>query len=299
MLQKLIEFLSSYFQWLFRPKQPTEVVVIQPEPDPEDSKPQDGSDVPADSTSVEILTDIEAVEEELESPVEETPTTPPPPSPTTPTTPPPSIPTPPPTPQLASRYVWCLDNGHGKFTAGKRSPKMSNGQRLLEYEFNRDIVARIIPQLEEKGIHHYNVVPEVDVDNFLAGRVLRANNLRSSQKKIFVSIHSNAGPAPAGEWTTVDGIETWFFHGSRTGKKIAAIFQKHLIAHTDWNNRGIKSRPTSQFYVLRETSMPAILTENGFFNNKKQVYDLIKEEVRQQIADAHVAAILEIEEKGL
>ncbi len=295
MLQKLIEFLRSYFQWLFRQKQSTEVVVIQPEPDPEDSKPQDGSDVPADSTSVEIITDMEAVEEELETPIEELPTTP---APTSPTTPPPTT-TPSSPTQLSSRYVWCLDNGHGKFTAGKRSPKMSNGKRLLEYEFNRDIVARIIPQLEAKGIHFYNVVPEVEVDNFLAGRVLRANNLAVDRKKIFVSIHSNAGPAPAGEWTTVNGIETWFFHGSRTGKKIAAIFQKHLIEQTNWKNRGIKSRPTSQFYVLRETGMPAILTENGFFNNKEQVYELMKDEVRQRIADAHVAAILEIEEKGL
>ena len=45
--------------------------------------------------------------------------------------------------------------------------------------------------------------------------------------------------------------------------------------------------------------MPAILTENGFFNNETQVYELMKPAIRQKIADAHVAAILEIEEHGL
>ena len=47
------------------------------------------------------------------------------------------------------------------------------------------------------------------------------------------------------------------------------------------------------------TRMTAVLTENGFYNNKKEALNLMKEEVRQQIADAHVAAILEIEENGL
>ena len=45
--------------------------------------------------------------------------------------------------------------------------------------------------------------------------------------------------------------------------------------------------------------MPAVLTENGFYNNRFEALDLMKEEVRQQIADAHVAAIVEIEENGI
>lgn len=296
MLQGILDFFQFLFGWLFRKKQPVEPVIIRPEPDPEDAKPQDGSDVPADSTSVEIITDVEAVEE---APTETPSTTLPSGSvPTSPTTTPTTSPTTTNT-ASASKYLWCLDNGHGKLTLGKRSPKLTNGERFFEYEFNRDIIARIIPQLKEKGIDYYNVVPEEEVDNFLAGRVLRANNHPSPKQKIFVSVHSNAGAAPANGWTTAEGIETWYFHSSKKGRKIAAIFQKKLIKATNWTNRGIKSRPTRQFYVLRNTSMPAILTENGFFNNKEQVYELIKEDIRQKIANAHVAAILEIEEKEL
>ncbi|MFT5911013.1 MAG: N-acetylmuramoyl-L-alanine amidase, partial [Paraglaciecola sp.] len=55
----------------------------------------------------------------------------------------------------------------------------------------------------------------------------------------------------------------------------------------------------TDLYVLRETWMPAILTENGFFTNKTQAKDLMKDSVRQKIADAHVAAIMEIERKGI
>ena len=45
--------------------------------------------------------------------------------------------------------------------------------------------------------------------------------------------------------------------------------------------------------------MTAILTENGFYNNQDQCLKLLKDSVRQKIADAHVAAILEIEENGI
>ncbi len=206
-------------------------------------------------------------------------------------------------PASQSRYLWCLDNGHGKQTAGKRSPVFDDGEtQFFEYEFNRDIVKRIIHQLDELGIQYYNVVPEVDVDNFLKERVERANDKESALPKLFVSVHSNAAPTPSSSsWAeaSISGIETWFFHTSKKGRLMASVFQRYLVKATGWGNRHIKSRPNRQFYVLANTSMPAVLTENGFYNNKAQALDLMKDEVRQQIADAHVKAIKEIEEKGL
>jgi len=199
------------------------------------------------------------------------------------------------------KYLWCLDNGHGKLTAGKRSPKLEDGNQLLEYEFNRDIVKRISKALDEKGVKYFNVVPEVDIDNFLEGRVSRANKKQSSIPKIFLSVHSNAAPARPGKWSDpkISGIETWYYHSNNRGRKLAAVFQKHLIDATGWKNRHIKSRAAKQFYVLRNTSMTAVLTENGFYNNKAECKQLLKDEVRQKIAQAHVDAIMEIEVWGV
>ena len=174
--------------------------------------------------------------------------------------------------------------------------------QFREYEFNRDIVARIIKALDEKGVQYYNVVPEVEIGDFLQGRVERANNKRSSLPKLYVSIHSNAGPAASmQDWTepSINGIETWYYYGSKRGQKLAGIFQKHLIEETGFNSRGLKSRSRSQFYVIRKTRMTAILTENGFYNNLAECRELMKESVRQQIADAHVLAIMEVEKNGL
>ncbi len=196
-----------------------------------------------------------------------------------------------------------MDNGHGEATPGKRSvPFEMDGitVQFFEYEFNRDVVGRIINSLTEKGIKFYNIVPEVEGDISLKERVRRANTLASNLPKIYVSVHSNAGPPrPGTDWTTASGMETWYFSASSNGKKIAAVFQKEMVRATDWKNRGLKSTALKNLYVLRHTSMPAVLTENGFFNNEKEVQKLMLDDIRQAIADAHVAAILEIEKNGI
>jgi N-acetylmuramoyl-L-alanine amidase len=197
--------------------------------------------------------------------------------------------------------MWCIDNGHGALTQGKRSPVLPDGRQLLEYRYNRDIAARVFTRLDELGVAYFNVLPEVQVGNFLTERVDRANRLSSALPKIFVSIHGNAGPAPTLQDFTDNrtrGIETWHYHGSSQGRQIAAVFQRHLIDQTGFVNRHLRSKVTGQFYVLRATRMPAILTENGFYNNRFDLEIMLTDTFRQQVADAHVAAIMEIEENG-
>lgn len=204
---------------------------------------------------------------------------------------------------IPNRFMWCLDNGHGEDTPGKRSPEFEMDgitMQFFEYEFNRDVVGRIINALTEKGIKFFNVVPEVEGDITLKERVTRANTLPSNLPKIYVSVHSNAGPVrPGTDWTSASGMETWYYKSSSNGKKIASVFQKEMVRATDWRNRGLKSTALKNLYVLRHTSMPAVLTESGFFNNEKEVKKLMMDDVRQAIADAHVAAILEIEKNGI
>ncbi len=320
MLKKLVDFFKNLFSGLFGSKdKEVKEPNIEDLPEIEETEPQDGSEIRPDSVVVVVKeTDPVIIDD---NPVEEPTGNDPSTDPTT-TTPDPVTEDPPvvveepvvvvedppivtePTevkPLHKARYLWCIDNGHGQKTKGKRSPKFDNGDQLLEYKFNRDIVKRIIKSLDEIGVKSFNVVPEVDTDNFLQGRVDRANKKQSELPKLFLSVHSNAAPAKPGKWSDpkISGIETWYFHNSSRGRKVAAIFQKHLVKDLGWKNRHIKSRPTKQFYVLRKTSMTAVLTENGFYNNKEECKLLLKDKTRQKIADAHVKAILEIEKKGI
>ncbi len=313
MLQKIIEFFQNLFGGLFRTKkvEPRPTIPTPPPPSPradeeidddyvDDNIPQDGADIgenDIETTEVEVPKTEEPAPSEPEEDESEEPDF----------LPPPILPEEFPetesvdeTPTHEPRFLWCLDNGHGRFTRGKRSPVFMDGRQFLEYEFNRDIVKKIIEKLEQKGVQYFNVVPEVDIDNFLSGRVDRANDKKSDLPKLYVSIHANAASAESiNHWSTsgAKGIETWFFKGSRRGEKLAGIFQKHLIKKTGFKNRNLKA--TTKLFVLRKTKMTSVLTENGFFNNKEEAKMLMLDNVRQKIADAHVNAILEVEKNGL
>lgn len=312
MFKKILAAISSLFSSIFGggKKAPT-TPPVKPKPvTPGEVIPEDGSEIKPD-TIVVIANELDQVtvkpgepdkefdEDIFDQPDQPVVTDPPKVEPDPVHTDPPVVAP----PISTNRYMWCLDNGHGKKTPGKRSPVFDDGvTQLLEYEFNRDIVRRIQEELDKKGVKYFITVPEVDIDDFLEGRVNRANNLKSDLPKLFISVHSNAAPAASAKsWAAdnISGIETWFYHGSKKGQLLASIFHKHLIEKTGFKNRHLKSRPESQFYVIRKTKMTAILTENGFYNNKAEALELNKDEVRQKIADAHVAAILEVEEKGL
>ena len=295
MLQAIIDFFKNLFSSFSGDSKdatsppstdPVDIPTTENElPEIVDVEPQDGADMPLE----ELDEDVVLVNVEVDVPVVDEPpvktSDPDPPKETT--------------PEHTPRYLWILDNGHGKKTKGKRSPKWNDGKQVLEYELNRGIVKKIIESLEKEGVQYHNLVPEENVGNILKTRVARANALKvqSDLPPVYISIHSNAGPEDqAGNWSSAEGIETWYYRTSLDGRKVAKIFQKHLISKTRWVNRGV--RTGMAFYVLKYTSMPAILTENGFFNNKKEGKKLLEEETRQLIADAHVNAIMEIEKYG-
>ncbi|MEM1326377.1 MAG: N-acetylmuramoyl-L-alanine amidase [Bacteroidota bacterium] len=311
---KFFEFLGKLLSSLFSPTSPTTDDRRDPQPQPDRDEPKEVPEVPP--TNVEMLSDssdlprdttvlVEDLPFEIEpgtvidDPKEEEPT---PGDDGLPEEEKEDLKE---TTTTNKRYMWCLDNGHAEDTPGKRSaPFELNGINIqfFEYEFNRDIVGRIIAKLRENDIEFFNVVPEDKEDIKLSERVRRANNLPSDLPKLYVSVHANAGPTrPGTQWVapSISGIETWHYHRSSKGTKMAAIFQRELIEATGWKNRKLKTTKEKALYVLKYTSMPAILTENGFFNNREEVEELMQDDVRQAIADAHVAAILEIEKKGL
>ena len=299
MLQAIIDFFKNLFSSFSGDKKettPTASTTPVDIPTTEDNlpeiidvEPQDGADLPLEELDEDVvLTNVEVDVTNIEEPpvkiIEPDPSIDPPKETT---------------PEHTPRYLWILDNGHGKKTKGKRSPKWNDGEQILEYELNRSIVKKIIESLEAKGVQYHNLVPEENVGNILKTRVARANALKvtSDLPPVYISIHSNAGPEDQpGNWSSAKGIETWYYRTSLDGRKIAKIFQKHLISKTGWFNRG--ARTGMAFYILKYTSMPAILTENGFFNNKEEGRKLLEEETRQLIADAHVNAIIEIEKYG-
>ena len=228
-----------------------------------------------------------------------------------------------------SRYTWLLDPGHGGFidgvyqTAGKRSPEFPDGSRLYEGEFNRDVVSRIMDLCSgkwgEKGCYLFkgqdpirrqkhwakfavdaiNLV-DTEEDMPLRRRVNDANDIhREKGNCIYVSVHAN-GFGNGRDFNNAKGTCTFYHYRSATGEVLAKSLQKWLAELTPFRDRGIRANETwANFYVLRKTHMPAVLSENGFMTNFDDAINLMDPNVRQAIANAHYNMILEIEENGL
>ncbi|MEM1134249.1 MAG: N-acetylmuramoyl-L-alanine amidase [Bacteroidota bacterium] len=202
-----------------------------------------------------------------------------------------------------SKYTWLLDPGHGGMingkyqTAGKRSPNWKDGyQQLFEGEFNRAIVARLKEMCNQSNIKYVDMCP-TDADIRLKTRVDAANALHNKGEKcIYLSIHSNAGGGK--------GFEVFTSRGKTGSDKIATIFLnsfKSTFAHdenirfrTDFSDGDPDKE--ANFYVLKQTRMWAILTENLFMDNQYECKRyLLTKEGRDLIAQAHFKAMIEIE----
>lgn len=185
-----------------------------------------------------------------------------------------------------------IDNGHGVDTVGKCSPVWSDGSRLYEYEFNRDETARIAYHCKMNGIRFIILVPEMR-DISLEERVRRANAIYDSiaEECFLLSIHANAGMGT--------GFEVWTSKGKTKSDEYASIFMeeaerelKEFKMRKDYTDGD--SDKEEQFYILRHTKCPAIITENLFMDTERDCRFLMSEEGRERIAEFHFRAIKRI-----
>ena len=180
-----------------------------------------------------------------------------------------------------------LDNGHGQETPGKRSPLWKDGRQLFEWEFNRDMVRRIILKCEHTGIRAVKLVPET-FDVSLEERCKRANLWydRCNGNCVVVSIHANACGGT--------GFEVYTSPGQTKADPIAT----KLIEQLQQDFPEIKIRkdmadgdPDKEagFYILKHTKAPAILAENLFMDNEADCQLLMAEDFRDKLADSYIS----------
>lgn len=88
----------------------------------------------------------------------------------------------------------------------------------------------------------------------------RVNAANSWPADLFISLHCNVS-----EITTASGSEAYVYSAGSTAYDIATRILEYLNYQTGLPNRGVMT--TTRLYVLRSTSMPAILVEMGFMSN--------------------------------
>lgn len=186
-----------------------------------------------------------------------------------------------------------IDNGHGIFTPGKRSP---DGE-LREEIYNREIARRVTSRLQHQGIDAELLVPE-DEDISLHERCLRANKqsiIHGKDKVIIVSIHCNAASGD-GKWHNARGWSVYTSKGRTEADKLADCLAQAAIKNlpgeiirADWSDGDIDIE--EDFFILRHTLSPAVLTENLFMDTIQQKTFLLSEEGKAAIAQLHIDGI--------
>ena len=183
-----------------------------------------------------------------------------------------------------------IDNGHGIQTKGKRSPD----GKLLEYAYTRELARQIVATLKARGYDSELLVPEDD-DIPLSERVRRTNAHCQAFGKtnvILISIHINAA-SDGSKWMNATGWSCYTCKGETQSDKLADCFYQAAIKNfpgkrirTDYSDNDPDWE--ENFYILRHSLCPAVLTENFFMDSLYDRDFLLNEAGQQAIVDTHV-----------
>ena len=197
---------------------------------------------------------------------------------------------------MASKVLYILDPGHGGMingryqTNGKFSPKFDDGSILYEGVNNRDNVRIIRNSLNEIGLDSVDIV-DSELDIPLRERVNKANELAKTRKCLYISIHSDAA-GDASNWHPAQGISVFTSIGQTKSDVFATIlidelqnqFGNTVKWRTDLSDKDEDKE--ENFFVLRETSCPAVLIEAGFHTNKQEALRMLTDEWKDKLSAA-------------
>ncbi len=166
------------------------------------------------------------------------------------------------------RGLVVIDPGHG----GRDVGAIGNG--VQEKDLVLSISLRLGGVLQSMGyVVQYTRTTDVEID--LEPRVQFANRL---QADVFISIHANS---LASRNPSVSGVESYHAPGSTLGFALATMVHQQVIAATGARDRGVRS---ARFYVVRHTTMPAILLETGFVTNPQEAANLSDPNYQERLA---------------
>lgn len=164
----------------------------------------------------------------------------------------------------------CFDYGHG----GRDSGAVYKGRK--ESTDNLSIGVGIAKRLRIFGVD----VGETRITDVSIGLKERCVFANDGKYDYFISFHRNAFKPEVGI-----GAETFVYtNGSLKSRELAKKMQEALVA-CGFRNRGVK---TANFYVLKNTIMPAVLIEIGFIDNTADntLFDNKRKEIVHELSKA-------------
>lgn len=176
------------------------------------------------------------------------------------------------------KLIVCIDAGHGGNDKGCNTKKRNEKTDTLK------VALEVKKYLSQKGV---KVILTRSSDKYLSLEE-RVKIAKKNKCDYFVSIHRNCGAG--------SGFETW--HYSTPTKEAESLSQNvhnNIVKYGVSKDRGVKGGtqedPTTDYYVLRNTTMPSCLVELGFLNQYRD--NLYFDEKYKDYAHAIGDAILD------
>jgi len=176
-----------------------------------------------------------------------------------------------------------LDPGHGGYDPGAITK-----QGVYEKTINLQIAQKVKEMLGPSGMGVFLTRGE-DIDyvpDGVKGKTTkkqidlnrRIDMAKEATADVFVSLHVNA--TASGQES---GSETFYHYQSESGKVLAELIQQEMIKIPGMNRRIAKP---GDFYVIKNTSMPAVIVEVGYLSSMKEQKKLQQSWYQDQLARA-------------
>jgi N-acetylmuramoyl-L-alanine amidase len=168
---------------------------------------------------------------------------------------------------------------------------------FFEGLFNRAVVQYIEQYLNDWGYTTMKVYDEI-IDTPLSKRVTKANFAAKNYKaSLYLSIHGNAA-----ENKSARGWEVFTSPGQTKSDIYAELLFKEVKqSFPNWIFRADLTDgdhdKEERFYVLTQTDMPAVLSENGFFTNYHDAKLMFDADFQKKLALCHARAVGDYAEK--
>ena len=153
-----------------------------------------------------------------------------------------------------------IDQGHNPESPNTGSVGNGLREQDVTYRVGQDLAA-LLRRSGNWDVRLSRPSPETQLGTSNASSLrARANGANSWGADYFISIHTNAS-----ENSNVSGVEAFAYSRPSRAFELGEDIVNELVDITGLRNRGMKVRPG--LYVLKNTSMPAVLVEIGFITN--------------------------------
>ncbi len=180
-----------------------------------------------------------------------------------------------------SKKIIVIDAGHGGHDPGKVSSNgiqekdinLSIAQYLKSYLSAQDYIVYITRNHDE-GLHDEGASNKKSSD--MKNRISFFNEKKAD---LVISIHQNSYPD-----SFQHGAQTFFYEKSEESKLLATCIQNSLLQMDSSNTR--KEKSTDSYYILKKSSMPAVIVECGFLSNPDETAKLTDPNYQKKLAYA-------------